>query len=129
MKTKFKFLSLALFMGIFGCTAQKTVTVKATSYEVSDNLDLEAVASVFGEAENLEHFEQMLNDPEMRLSNLYLNSDGYVYYLRVIEVAENGIHLIGIQAVLGEDLFQDVATIDVQKQTGGQVVVQVVGNS
>ncbi len=128
MKTKVTFLALALFIGILGLHAQQRVTVKATSYDISDNLDLEAVASMFGDASNLEDFERNLNDPEVQISNLDLNEDGYVDYLRVVESTEQGVHLILIQAILAKDVYQDVATIDVEKR-GNDVVVQVVGNS
>jgi hypothetical protein len=37
-------------------------------------------------------------------------------------------HLVSVQAVLGEDLYQDVATFDVEKDPQGQVQVQVVGD-
>ncbi len=128
MKTKARLLALTLFIGTLGLHAQQRVTVKATSYDISDNLDLEAVASMFGDANNLEDFERNLNDPEIQISNLDLNEDGYVDYLRVVESAEDGLHLILVQAVLAKDIYQDVATIDVEKR-GNDVVVQVVGNS
>lgn len=128
MKTKAIVLILSLFMGTMGLYAQQRVTVKATNYDISDNLDLEAVASMFGDASNLEDFERNLNDPEIQISNLDLNEDGFVDYLRVVESTEDGLHLILIQAVLAKDIYQDVATIDVEKR-GSEVVVQIVGNS
>lgn len=108
--------------------AQDVITVEAKRIDVSDNLDLEAVASVFGESENLEDFENRLNDPERQICNLDLNGDGYVDYLRVVENSEEQTILITIQAVLGKDLFQDVATIDVEKDNYGETRVQVVGD-
>ncbi len=108
--------------------AQDVITVEAKRSDVSDNLDLEAVASVFGESENLEDFENRLNDPERQICNLDLNGDGYVDYLRVVENSEEQTILITIQAVLGKDLFQDVATIDVEKDNYGETRVQVVGD-
>lgn len=127
MKTKASLLLLNLFMAVTALHAQQRVTVKATSYDISDNLDLEAVASMFGDSRNLEEFERSLNDPEYQISNLDLNEDGYVDYLRVVESSEDGLHLILIQAVLARDVYQDVASIDVEKR-GSNVVVQVVGN-
>jgi hypothetical protein len=119
-------LPLALF--IAGCVSQKPVTVVPTDYDISDNLDLEAVASVFGESSNLEDFEQRLNNPLYKISNLDLNEDGYVDYLRVVESVERGTHIIAIQAALGNDLFQDVATIDVEKDTNDRPRVQFIGH-
>ncbi|MEO0527606.1 MAG: hypothetical protein AAFZ89_10285 [Bacteroidota bacterium] len=115
----------------FGTTvtaAQDVTTVSATSEEISDNLNLEAVASIFGDAKDLEDFEKRLNDPETQISNLDLNGDSEVDYLRVMEAVENGTHLVAVQAVLGEDLYQDVATLEVEKDIEGNTQVQVVGD-
>jgi hypothetical protein len=110
-------------------TAQDRTTVRANNIDISDNLDLRAVASIFGESKNLEDFEFRLNDPNLQISNLDLNNDNQIDYLRVIESIEQSTHLIIIQAVLGRDLFQDVATIEVEKdQRNRTVQVQVVGD-
>ncbi len=108
--------------------AQDVTTVEAKNSDISDNLDLEAVASLFGECENLEDFEKRLNDPDTQISNLDLNEDGEVDYLRVVENSQDETFLITIQAVLGDDLYQDVATIDVEKDDKGETQVQVVGD-
>jgi hypothetical protein len=118
------FMSL-LFAGSF---AQDRTTVNATSSEISDNLDLRAIASIFGDSRNLEDFEQRLNDPKAQISNLDLNNDDQVDYLRVIESIEGRTHLIVVQSVLGRDTFQDVATIEVEKDRNNQIQVQVVGD-
>ena len=123
--TLFLFITLIAIGSLFG---QQTITVNANSNDISDNLDLEAVAYLFGEAKNLEEFEKMLNNPEKQVSNLDLNNDGYVDYLRVIESNENGVYVVVIQSVLGKDLFQDVATIDVDGRDRNKVAVQVIGN-
>lgn len=104
-------------------------TVKAQNYDISDNLDLQAVASIFGDSRDLEDFERRLNDPSAQISNLDLNNDNYVDYLRVVEVGEDDIRVIVIQAVLGQDQFQDVATIEMERQRNKTVQVQIVGNS
>ena len=108
--------------------AQDVTTITASSEDISDNLDLEAVASVFGESKDLEDFEKRLNDPKTKISNLDLNNDGEVDYLRVMETAEKNIHSISIQAIIGKDQYQEVAVIDVQKDSKGETQVQVVGN-
>lgn len=108
--------------------AQDVTTVNATSTEISDNLDLRAVASVFGDAANLEDFERKLNDPDLQISNLDLNNDNQVDYLRVIESVEGNTHLIIIQSVLARDVYQDVATVEVERDSRNNVQVQVVGD-
>ncbi len=128
MKTKiisFAFISLFFVNLIF---AQDKTTVSANSSDVSDNLDLKAVASIFGDSENLEDFERRLNDPKLKISNLDLNNDNQVDYLRVIESVQGRTHLIIIQAILEKDIFQDVATIEVEKDANNRMRVQVVGD-
>lgn len=117
-----------LFVGMTSINAQDRTTVRANSIDISDNLDLRAVAHIFGEASNLEDFERRLNDPSNPISNLDLNNDNQVDYLRVIEVVENGTHLIIIQSVIGRDMFQDVATLEVERDRDNNVQVQVVGD-
>lgn len=109
--------------------ADQTVTVTATNADISENLDLKTVATLFGQAKDLEQFEQMLNNPDSAFSNLDLNGDGNVDYLRVIETADQNRHLIVIQAVLAKDIYQDVATIFVEKDPESEAVtVQVIGD-
>lgn len=124
-----RYISVLVGFLFYASSFAQQATVTAKNYDISDNLDLQAVASVFGDSKDLEDFERRLNDPDMRLSNLDLNRDGYVDYLRVIEAVEGRTHLVVIQAVLGQDVFQDVATIEVEKDRRNQVQVQVVGNS
>ena len=128
MKTTLITSALFLFLFTTPISAQDRTTVNATSSEISDNLDLRAIASLFGDAKNLEDFERQLNDPKIQISNLDLNDDNQVDYLRVIESVEGNTHLIIVQSVLGRDTYQDVATIEVEKDRNNQVQVQVVGD-
>lgn len=128
MKTTLAGLTLALIVAA-GQVHADDIRVKATRYDISDNLDLRAVASLFGESKNLQDFEEELNDPRNGISNLDLNEDGYVDYLRVVELSENREHLICIQAVLGDDLFQDVATLEIDRDEDDHYSVLIIGNS
>ena len=100
---------------------QKTVYVNATS-DLSYDLDLQAVAIAFAEARTLEEFEWYLNDYSRQISNLDLNRDGYVDYLRVVEQIYSGTHLIIIQDVYAYNAYQDVATIVVENNYYTQIV-------
>jgi len=128
MKAKVASLLVVLLLTTTQCMAQKRITVEAESYDISNNLDLQAVASVFGESDNLQDFEMKLNDFDSKISNLDLNNDGEVDYLRVIETSENNIHVVVVQAVLDRDVFQDVATIVVEKNRNRRTYVQVIGD-
>jgi uncharacterized membrane protein YgcG len=127
MKAKILFTSI-MSLFLTNSFAQDRTTVNATSSEISDNLDLRAVASIFGDSRDLEDFEQRLNDPRAQISNLDLNYDDRVDYLRVIESVEGRSHLIVVQSVLGRDTFQDVATLEVERDRNNRVQVQVVGD-
>ncbi len=128
MKTNLLLLSLLASVFATQIQAQDRTSVHAMNYEISDNLDLRAVASIFGDSRNLQDFERRLNDPDLQISNLDLNNDNQVDYLRVIETVENRTHVIIVQSVLDEDVYQDVATIDVEKDNNNQIHVQVVGD-
>ena len=131
MKTKIGILVLVLCTSFFTVQAQRQVvtTTRANSYDISDNLDLDAVSSIFGDSKDLEDFEYRLNDPDNRISNLDLNGDGYIDYLRVIENSSDRNSLIVIQAVLDKDIYQDVATIEVERVSNGNPRIQIVGDA
>ena len=129
MKTlSLKLFFLSLFISTSHLIAQDVTTIEASNSDISDNLDLEAVASIFGESKDLEDFEKKLNDPSLQISNLDLNNDGEVDYLRVMETAQGDAHTISIESILAKDQYQQVATIDVVKDKSNNTQVQVVGN-
>ena len=78
MRKIFGSLLIILFIACNNLYAEDVTTVEAKDTDISDNLDLEAVASIFGEAKDLEEFEKKLNDPDTQISNLDLNEDGYI---------------------------------------------------
>jgi hypothetical protein len=119
---------LLMFSGIYQVSAQENVTIVTQSSQIAEGLDLNAVAEIFKDSENLEEFERTLNDPELGINNLDLDGDGYVDYIRVVEHVENDIHIIILQVALGEDEFQDVATIEVERTGDDNYNLQVRGN-
>ncbi|PJJ08755.1 hypothetical protein CLU83_2053 [Flavobacterium sp. 1] len=129
MKTKIQLAAIIATFFTFQMNAQNRTTINAMNSDISDNLDLTAVSSIFGESQNLNDFERRLNDPKLQISNLDLNNDNQVDYLRVIESVENNTHIIIIQSILGRDLYQDVATIEVERDRSNKISIQIVGNS
>ena len=127
MKAKWILAAMCLMMSTW-LWADETITVTATSSDVSENLNLRTVATLFGQAKDLEEFEALLNNPDSAYSNLDLNGDGDVDYLRVVETADGSKHLVVIQAVLAKDIYQDVASIFVDKDEEETVTIQVVGD-
>ena len=125
---RFILLSLLfLSLSIFG--QEQTITVTANNEDISQSLDLRLVAQLFGKASNTEQFEIMLNNPDSAYTNLDLNGDGEVDYLRVVEAGTADNKLIVIQAVLAKDIYQDVASILVERDNSTQEVsVQIIGD-
>ena len=127
MKRVFLFLAM-LLMGVL-TFAEETITVSANSEDISQSLDLRVIAKLFAEASTTEQFENMLNNPDSAFSNLDLNGDNQIDYLRVVEAGTANNKLIVIQAVLAKDIYQDVASIYVEKDTKTQEVsVQIIGD-
>lgn len=103
-----------------------TVKVNAMTNDISLHLDLQAVAAAFAQSETVEEFEMILNSSRYMISNLDLNHDGFVDYLRVIEVVNSYNHVFVIQAVLAYNVFQNVATLTLEM--GQTVYCQIVGD-
>ena len=126
---KLSTLLMTLMLMSTALWAEETITVSANSSDISEGLDLKVVAKLFAEAKNLEQFETMLNNPDSAFCNLDLNGDGQVDYLRVVETGEGNKRLIVLQAILAKDIYQDVASIYVEKdESTNDVSVQVVGD-
>lgn len=129
MKTTSASLLVTLLLTIFTqLSAQSNIRVEASSNDISYALDLRAVASIFEKSNNLEEFERQLNNYSDEISNLDLNEDGYIDYLRVVESSERNVHLVVIQAVLGDNFYQDVASIVVEKDYSNKFYVQIIGD-
>ena len=108
-------------------TMTTTARVYAADSDISLNLDLQAVSAAFGQASTVEEFENLLNSSSYMISNLDLNEDGYVDYLRVLETVESNAHVFLIQAVLGANIYQDVATLVAEVSGVNNAYVQVIG--
>lgn len=116
MKLTVHLLALLFFLASAGnCLAQEETTIIAPTSEAAEGLDLQAVSELFKDSDNLEEFEKKLNDPELGINNLDLDDNGEVDYLRVVEQVADHTHVIILQVPLAEDEFQDVATIEVEK--------------
>lgn len=82
----------------------------------AENLDLNAIAELFRDAETIEKFEQALNDPSKGVNNLDLNGDGQIDFIRVAEQMKDSTRLMVLQTPVGENEYQDVATIAVERE-------------
>jgi len=117
MKKLFLSVAAILWLSVMApaVLAGQDVTVVAASSEAAEGLDLHAVAELFKDSENLEDFERQLNDPDTGINNLDLDNDGEIDFIRVLETVKNSSHLIVLQVPMGDNEFQDVATIEVAR--------------
>jgi hypothetical protein len=126
---KIKLFVLFMLISIIGVFAQDTSTTVTGEGDLSDDLDLEAVSSIFGDSKDLEDFEKRLNDPANKISNLDLNKDGNVDYLKVVSTTKDSMQVITIQDLYGKDKSQDVAVIDVTKYSDDKISAEIIGNT
>jgi hypothetical protein len=93
-----------------------------------DNLNLYAVLEVFQKSPTLEDFEKSLNDKETKINNLDLNNDKLVDYIQVVNFKEGNSHSVVLRVAVNENENQDVAVIEVNKNTDGNIVIQLIGD-
>lgn len=123
-------LTLALLaLCVAGVSAQDGATTVTPDSEAAAGLDLYAVAELFKNSENLEKFEQSLNDPQTGINNLDLDNNGQVDFIRVTEQVKDNTHLIILQTPVNESEFQDVATIAVDRESGETYNLHVHGDT
>jgi len=96
--------------------------------EAGEDFDLSGVIGIFEESEDLEDFEKKINSEENDVNNLDLNKDDEVDIVKVVEYAEDNTHLLVLQAVLGDNDFQDIATIELEKHSDEEISLQVIGD-
>ncbi len=121
------FLGFSVYSQEIKMSEENTLSEKEI-IEAEENLDLEVVAEIFGESSDLEDFEKRLNNPESEISNLDLNGDGEVDYLRVMEKEEGDKRTIYVQAAVSEATYKNVASLVVVKDKNNEVNVKVVGD-
>ncbi len=118
-----------LVLGCQGAYAMRQETaVVAPASEAAEGLDLSAVGELFRNSKNLEEFEAGLNDPKKGINNIDLDGNGEVDFIRVLEEVEGDTHVIVMQVPLGEDEYQDVATLEIEKKGDDDYNFQLRGN-
>ncbi len=93
-----------------------------------DNLNLYAVMKLFQSSETLEGFEKSLNTEDSKINNLDLNNDDKIDYIKVIDNVDKQVHNIVLQVPINEKENQDVATFIVEKNSKGEVQIQLIGD-
>jgi hypothetical protein len=94
-----------------------------------NDFSLEGTLELFKDAENLEAFEISLNEEKNYISNLDLNNDGEIDYIKVIDFFENNVHAIVLQIDINDQESQDIAVIEIEKSGEHSAELQIIGDS
>lgn len=94
-----------------------------------DNFSLTGALEMFKKAESPEKFEQMINTQDSNVNNLDLNGDGDIDYIKVIDKMDGDAHAFILQDVVSESENQDIAVIEVEKESDGKASLQIVGDA
>lgn len=129
LMTKSVVACAALTLAVVSVLAQDGATVVTANSEAAAGLDLYAVAELFKNSENLQKFEQSLNDPQTGINNLDLDQNGQVDFIRVTEKVADDTHLIILQTPITASEYQDVATIAVERESGEKYNLHIQGDT
>jgi hypothetical protein len=92
-----------------------------------DNLDLYAVLTLFQKSKTIEAFEKDLNLKETGINNLDLDLDKKVDFIKVVTTQQDSSFTFTLQVDVTKTETQDVASILVDKDKNGKVLLQIVG--
>jgi len=92
-----------------------------------DNLDLYAVLTLFQKSKTIEAFEKDLNLQETGINNLDLDLDKKVDFIKVVTTQQDNSYTFTLQVDVTKTETQDVASILVDKDKDGKVLLQIVG--
>ena len=108
-------------------SAQDQTGVDSTGLP-GDNFSLQGALQLFRQAASPEAFEKALNDESNHVNNLDLNEDGDIDYIRVEDRSKNELHVLVLQAVVGDNDAQDIATIEIEKTGNEEAMLQIIGD-
>jgi hypothetical protein len=94
-----------------------------------DHFSLEAALAMFKASASPAEFEKRVNDSKNGVTNLDLNGDGKVDFLKVTTGGEGDDRMVVISAVLNKDESQDVAVIEISRQGKERALLQIVGDA
>jgi len=93
-----------------------------------DNFSLQGALDLFKSSTSLEEFEKKLNTENNAVNNLDLNGDNDIDYIRVIDNKKDSAHAIVLQVPVSETESQDVAVIELEKNSKESAIVQIIGD-
>lgn len=123
-----KKIELVFMLGVLLISPSLSAQDAEPATEAAQDLDLYGVAELLKGSESLEDFEKRLNQESSEVNNLDLNGDGQVDYIAVVEEVEGDTHVAILRVPLGENEYQDVASVELEKVSGDEIAVQIVGD-
>ena len=115
-------LSLLMLIFLFPCFAQEESDMPGQDF------DLEALPGIIEGIETWEDLEKAINDSSNNVNNLDLDGDGVVDYVLIQETSEGNTHVVFLRIATGEDEYQDIATIEIEKKSSAEATLQIVGD-
>jgi len=98
----------------------------------SDNLgedfDLEALPGVLEKVSDFEELEKAINEEGNDVNNLDLDGDEEVDYVLIQMENEGDTYIAYLRVAMSETEYQDVATIEMEKQSSTAATFQIVGD-
>ena len=98
------------------------------SDKIGEDFDLEALPGILEKVSSFEELEKSINDSTNNINNLDLDNNGEVDYILIQEEADGETHIAFLRVAMAEDEFQDVATIEMEKQSSTEATFQIVGD-
>jgi hypothetical protein len=123
MKFKIGLMIASIFVVIVQIQAQQEPATEA-----GEDFDLYAAIGLFEESEDLEDFEKKLNSEANDVNNLDLNEDDEVDMVRINEYTEGNTRIFVLQAVIGDNDYQDIAVIELEKFGEDEISGQIIGD-
>jgi len=132
----FKYLAVFLGIIVLWSFCSKPEKKSDAVYDVdvqtivpaSDGLDLKAVGELLKKSQDGETFEKLLNSKSEKINNLDLNEDGKVDYISVTEYGNDKMKGFSLTVETAQDEVQEVASIEMEKQSDQQGQMQINGN-
>ena len=95
---------------------------------LGEDFDLEALPGVLEKVNDFEALEKAINEEGNDINNLDLDGNNEVDYVLIQMENEGDTYIAFLRVAMSETEFQDVATIEIEKQSSATATFQIVGD-
>lgn len=96
--------------------------------KLGEDFDLEALPGILEKVSNFEELEKAINEEGNDVNNLDLDGNNEVDYVLIQEEIDGDTHIAFLRIATSETEYQDVATIEIEKQSASTATFQIVGD-